>query len=1052
MLNPWPQRSQGRWLHALVLAGLCTTLLGSTSGASRAQPVPIAQVTERTPQTITGELSPTSPVVEDDGSYYEVHPFEGTAGEALTIDLISDDFNAYLILVSPTGERIAEDDDGAGGTLARITLTIPTTGAYTLLVNSYGSRETGSYRLETRAASATEQALEPANQLNQRVTELYQAGRYGEAIPRAEEALAINEQALGPDHPDTATSLNNLAMLYRSQGRYGEAEPLLQRALAINEQALGPDHPSTATSLNNLAELYWSQGRYGEAEPLYQHALEIREQAFGPDHPSTADSLNNLAFLYKSQGRYGEAEPLYQRALAITEQALSPDHPNTATSLNNLAELYRSQGRYGEAEPLYQHALEIREQALGPDHPSTARSLNNLAVLYRLQGRYGEAEPLYQRALAINEQVLGSNHPDTATSLNNLADLYRLQGRYGEAEPLYQHALTITEQALGPDHPDTAISLNNLAVLYRLQGRYGEAEPLYQRALAINEQVLGSNHPDTATSLNNLAVLSYAQGQLQPTLTYLSRGLAMEETVLSRNLVGGSDAHKRQYLATMAGTTDAAISLHLNDLPTDATAAQLALTTLLQRKGRILDLFTNLRAQLADDPGAVTLLDELNATSTQLSNLTTNPPLDLSTEAYQAQRQFLEEQLTTFEDQLSRRSSAFADITASPTVEDIQATLPRGTVLVEFIRYRPFNPAALASERFDSSRYAAYILAADGTIQGLDLGPADAVDAAVRTFSTSLASPDTALFQVKEDARVLDDLVMAPVRAALGNTTTVFLSPDDALSLIPFEALVDESNRYLVETYQFRYLTSGRDLMRIADTAPSNNPAVLMGNPTYGRPGSLVAQAETRTIDFKSRIFPALPGTQAEVDLIAPLLPSPWVYTQTNATEAVIKQQTKPSILHIATHGFFEPNEDTFNPLLQSGLVLAGAADGQSGLDQDGILTALEVTELDLRGTQLVVLSACQTGLGELSSGEGLYGLRRALMLAGAQSQVISLWKVSDDATQKLMVAYYQSLLSGTPRDASLRDTQLAFLQEPDYAHPYYWAAFIGSGDWRPLE
>jgi CHAT domain-containing protein len=287
----------------------------------------------------------------------------------------------------------------------------------------------------------------------------------------------------------------------------------------------------------------------------------------------------------------------------------------------------------------------------------------------------------------------------------------------------------------------------------------------------------------------------------------------------------------------------------------------------------------------------------------------------------------------------------------------------------------------------------------------------------------------------------------------LGTATTVFLAPDGALNRIPFEALVDESGNYLVETYQFRYLTAGRDLMRLNTTVASRNPAMLLGNPTYGRPGELVAQADTRAIDFKDRIFPSLPGTQAEVDLIAPKLSGAQVYTQTNATEAVIKQQSQPSILHIATHGFFEPEEDTLNPLLQSGLILAGAAaGGQSGPDQDGILTALEVTGLNLSGTQLVVLSACETGLGALSAGEGIYGLRRAFVLAGSQSQVISLWKVSDTATQALMVDYYDRLLAGTPRDAALRETQLAFLESEEYSHPYYWAAFIGSGDWRPLQ
>ncbi len=1098
-VHPFCPRSQRQWKRAIIaLTVLSTALIGGGRSVVLAAPILIAQqATARTPQTVTGRLDQASNQL-DDGSYFATHTFEGTAGEALTIELTSEDFDTYLILVGPDEAKLAEDDDGAGGTNSQIVITLPTTGTYTLIAISFEAGQTGQYQLEWRVATARDQDLALANQLNQQVTELYQAGRYGEAIPLAAEALAITEQALGPDHPYTAASLNNLALLYRSQGRYPEAEPLYQRALAIREQALGPDHPDTAQSLNNLAVLYESQGRYTEAESLYQHALAITEQALGPDHPLTALSLNNLALLYVSQGRYPEAEPLYQRALAIreqalgpdhpdtasslnslaglyelqgrypeaepifqraltiTEQALGPDHPSTATRLNNLAALYESQGRYPEAEPLFQRALAIREQALGPDHPDTALSLNNLALLYFSQGRYPEAEPLLQRALAITEQALGPDHPDTAQSLNNLAVLYFSQGRYPEAEPLYLRALAIREQALGPDHPSTASSLNNLAFLYESQGRYSEAEPLLQRALAIREQALGPDHPLTATSLNNLAGLSYAQGQLQATLTYLSRGLAIEETVLSRNLVGGSDANKREYLATMTGTTDGAISLHLNDLPTDATAAQLALTTLVQRKGRILDLFTNLRAQLADDPGAITLLDELNTTNTQLSNLTLSPPPDLSVEAYQAQRKFLEEQLITLEDQLSRRSAEFADLTASPTVVDIQATLPEGTALVEFIRYQPVNPTASGSERFGPPRYAAYILAADGTLQGLDLGPADAVDAAVRTFATSLASPNTPLFQVKEEAQALDALVMAPVRAALGDTTTVFLSPDGTLNLIPFEALVDESNQYLVETYQFRYLTSGRDLMRIADTAASDNPAVLMGNPTYGRAGALVAQADTRAIDFKNRIFPALPGTQAEVDLIAPLLPSPLVYTQTNATEAAINQQAEPSILHIATHGFFEPADDASNPLLQSGLILAGAADGgQSGPGQDGILTALEVTGLDLRGTQLVALSACQTGLGALSTGEGLYGLRRAFVLAGAQSQVISLWKVSDDATQTLMVAYYQTLLSGTPRDVALRDTQLAFSQDPEYAqyaHPYYWAAFIGSGDWRPLQ
>ncbi|MBD2479184.1 tetratricopeptide repeat protein [Anabaena sp. FACHB-83] len=227
------------------------------------------------------------------------------------------------------------------------------------------------------------------------------------------------------DHPDVATSLNNLALLYFSQGRYGEAEPLYIDALAMRQRLFVDDHPNVATSLNNLAGLYFSQGRYGEAEPLYIDALAIRQRLFVDDHPDVASSLNNLALLYFSQGRYGEAEPLYIDALAMRQRLFVDDHPNVATSLNNLAGLYFSQGRYGEAEPLYIDALAMRQRLFVDDHPNVATSLNNLAGLYRSQSRYSEAEPLYIDALAMFQRVLGDNHPNTVTVRENLAILQR---------------------------------------------------------------------------------------------------------------------------------------------------------------------------------------------------------------------------------------------------------------------------------------------------------------------------------------------------------------------------------------------------------------------------------------------------------------------------------------------------------------------------------------------------------------------------------------------------------------------------------------------------
>jgi len=261
-----------------------------------------------------------------------------------------------------------------------------------------------------------------------------------------EKTILILEKKLSPYHPDIASSLNNLAEIYKAQGKYLKAEPLYKRALEIDEMVSGLDHPNTATSLNNLAKLYCVLGKYLEAEQLHKRSLEIKEKVLGPDHPSVATSLNNLAGLYYSQGKYLDAEPLYKRALEISEKVLGPDHPDVATSLNNLAGLYDSQGKYLDAEPLYKRALEISEKVLGPDHPSVATSLNNLAGLYYSQGKYLDAEPLYKRALEILEKAFGEIHPTIAVFYDNMSVMYEKMGQTDKAKECEQKAQAIRQK------------------------------------------------------------------------------------------------------------------------------------------------------------------------------------------------------------------------------------------------------------------------------------------------------------------------------------------------------------------------------------------------------------------------------------------------------------------------------------------------------------------------------------------------------------------------------------------------------------------------------
>jgi tetratricopeptide (TPR) repeat protein len=326
---------------------------------------------------------------------------------------------------------------------------------------------------------------------------LHGRGTYLRARPLYERALAIQEKVLGPEHPDTTLSLNNLARLLHDQGDSVRARPLYERALAIREKVLGPEDPHTAKSLNDLAMLLHDQGDLVRARLLYERALAIREKVFGPEHLHTVESVGNLACLLQHEGDLVGARLLYERALAIREKVLGPEHPDTALSLNNLASLLQDQGDLVRARPLYERALAIREKVLGPEHPDTANSLNNVAFLLSNQGDFAGARPLYERALAIKEKVIGPEHPHTARSLANLARLLQDQGDLVRARPLFQRALAIHEKVLGPEHPDTARSLAHLARLLDGQGDLVRARPLYERALAILEKVLGPEHAET---------------------------------------------------------------------------------------------------------------------------------------------------------------------------------------------------------------------------------------------------------------------------------------------------------------------------------------------------------------------------------------------------------------------------------------------------------------------------------------------------------------------------------------------------------------------------
>jgi tetratricopeptide (TPR) repeat protein len=970
--------------------------------------------------------------------------------------------------------------------------------------------------LEIREKRLGADHLDVSQAINGLATIHHYKSDYARAEPLFHRALAIREKSLGPDHLAVAASLNNLATLYGEIGDYVKAGPLFQRALAIREKSLGPDHTEVADSLNNLATLYSKIGDYAKVEPLFKRALAIREKSLGPEHPDVAESLNNLASIYLSLGDYAKAEPLHKRALDIREKSFGPDHTEVARSLNNLASIYLKMGDYAKAEPLYQRALAIREKSLGPDHTEVAESLNNLAIIYLSLDDYAKAEPLYQRALAIREKSLGPDHTEVADSLNNLANLYRNLGDYARVEPLHQRALAIREKSLGPEHPDVAASLNNLALLYVNLGYYARAEPLLQRALAILEKTLGPEHPDIVTVLDSLAMLYTVKGDFDRALTVQARANSIGERNLASNLATGSERQKLAYLALFSKQTDFTLWLHSQDLPRDPRALDLAFTTLLRRKGRGLDVMAseiaNLRRHATPEDQA--LFDQLAEARSQLAALTLRGPKTDKPETYRARLKPLEDKVDELESALCARSPGFRAQKQPVELRAVQSAIPADGALVEFAVYTPQDP------RNDKNnlppRYLAYLLAAQGRPKWVDLGAAAPIDRAIASWRQALRDPRRR--DVNRLARAVDERVMRPVLAlapsGFGAFRRLLIAPDGQLNLVPFAALVDRQGRYLVERYSISHLVSGRDLLRSPVRRPNNQDTIIVADPDYNAAGDVIAArsqdvglppelfgawrmklpgvaARSRDVGLPaglpqsagsnfnlSRIyFPSLKGTAGEARALKTILPQATVFTRGQATEAALKQLHSPSILHVATHGFFlrdqeirligardlsvdtvqsvgPSNQPIENPLLRSGLALAGVnlRLGRADQGDDGVLTALEAAGLDLFGTKLVVLSACDTGVGEVKNGEGVFGLRRALSLAGSETQVISLWPVSDLGARDLMTEYYKALERGDGRGDGLRNVQLEMIKRKGRRHPFYWASFIQSGEWANLE
>jgi CHAT domain-containing protein/tetratricopeptide (TPR) repeat protein len=948
-------------------------------------------------------------------------------------------------------------------------------------------------------------------------------GNYTAAEPLLLQALAIRASSLGADNPDFVTSLNNLAGLYRAIGRYRAAEQLYQRALAIVRTAVGEDNEMFAGALHNLASLYKVMGHYAAALPLYQRllafwrqhadaapvaltlnnlaelafrlgyypaaenlyrqALDLTEAHFGQAHPQFAKSLNNLAALYEAMGQYDKAEPLYQQALTVLRGVFPEPHPTVAAALNNLAGLYKTLGDYTQAETLYRQASGIWRATVGEAHADFAASLLNLADLFYTQGQFAAATPLYQQALAIQQQTLGAPHLEVATTLNSLAVLARAQGQYAAAEAHYHQALSIRRTVLGEAHPEAALLLHNLGALYQAMGHYPAAEAHYQQALVIRRTLLGAQHPDVAASLYNLAALYAATARPGDALARLQQAAGLEERVLGQVFAMSSERQRMAYLQTIRENLDAIVSFVFQYADSLPGVRQAGLELILRRKALGAEALAVQREAILGGkyPALQPLLQEWLALRQQIARKRLEGP---GPEGAQAHQQTLAEWEAGQEQREAELVRQIPEMQLHQRLRQVDLptvarALPAATALVEFVRVRLYDFQALPARGeavWRPARYLAFIILAGepATVRMVDLGEATPIERLIASWRAALLGGDRQLRIATlpaaaraDDGAALRAVVFDPLLPALQGRTRLFLAPDGDLTTIPFEVLPSGDGQYVIDTYELSYLSTGRDVLRFTHVPSATpGPALVMADPDFNlQQPSTTAEQPLAPAQIH---FTPLPGTRLEGTRIAAMLGvQPWMADA--ALESRLKGIRSPRIVHIATHGFFLAAPPTGsdragpqrllaqrldNPLWRSGLALAGANAWLAGAElpaaaEDGILTAEDVTAMDLLGTELVVLSACETGLGDVQVGEGVFGLRRAFVLSGARTLVMSLWKVPDQPTQELMEDFYRRLLAGTPRAAALREAQLALKSK--YPAPLNWGAFICQGDPRQM-
>ncbi|MBN4072319.1 CHAT domain-containing protein [bacterium AH-315-F03] len=927
-------------------------------------------------------------------------------------------------------------------------------------------------------------------------------GNYHKAYELWEKAWKINMEGLHEEHIEVQGSIYRMAGVFSATGRYAESEDLYKQAVGLRTKTQGPGHPETASMHMSLGRLYHTTADYDAASNCYLKALSIRENSIERVESDIAQSIRFLGILAYDRGDYASAERHLLRALSIRKEALGPSHALTANCADDLGELYAQWGKLQEAEDIFTGALEVRKSFLGEKHPDVAVSLERLASFYTTIGEYARARSSLEAALSILKPNLEMMELRHASILLSLADVALNEDDFKSAELYAKRGYQISEHVFGIQDHRLIPGLTLLGRVMISTGKFSEAEELITQALDIAQTFESLFQPELANVYDAYAELLMQRQVPRSALRYVKLSFEIRMSVFENGASVMSEHDAFNFERQVYKTRDRYFSMFLQCDQKERPPVSDLLSVLLASKGvastTFYDRYRTLRSE--NDSIIKLSLDSLRLARAHISRLYVDGPQESSPAEYQGRLQGAIDEAERLEEALAQLSDGYnhSRRKLEPNVENLISALPKNSLLVEYFTYEN------RTDSRDSARilFGALTLNDQGKISIHDLGNAAVIDSAVASYrkhirkvshSISLPTPEE-LGDYTIVSTNLVNLIWSPLGISLPVNGPIYIAPDGSLNLVSFAGLPGLNNRFLVEDHPIQYVLSGNDILLRPISMPLGSGIAIFGDPDFDaspeqREASRselvsiqpkrVTSAEKRhlrsTCDVLARKkLSRLSGTRDELHNISSIWKQNsdqevWTYQGAQASEDAFKSNTKGMrIVHVATHGFFaggdcrvhqsakaaRPKDDIIgeNPLLLSGLYFAGAnlygaGANQLGLD-DGILTAVEVSGMNLDGVEWVVLSACESGIGDIRSGEGVHGLRYAFRVAGAESVISALWEISDyDAAD-----FMQRLYSGNSDNLAVRMREAALTRLDDLRmrnqpeHPALWAAFVASG------